>query len=323
MVAVDVCGEEEGVARARVAVCVITYNRPRGLVRLLKGLDRQTFTGLAPAVEIVVVDNDPAGSACVLLEETNPVRNWPLRCYVEARRGIPQARNAAISNLEGGVDFVAFVDDDEVPVPRWLDELLRVQREHEADAVAGTVLRYFDQPPPDWILRGRFFEKRRYRTGQPVKYVDTANSLVRRELFEGQDKPFDERLAFSGGEDTHFFLRAHRDGRKMVWADGAVVHELIPRSRASAGWVFRRAYRLGNSLAFCEADLDPSPSVLALRTAKAIARIARGFLLVPVSPLLGGRHALARALHEVFRGAGMLAGLAGFTHEEYKKTHGS
>jgi len=302
---------------------VITYNRPRGLRRLLEGLDRQTFSGPTPAVEIVVVDNDPEGSACELLERDNPVRNWPLRCCVETRRGIPQARNAAVSNVESGVDFVAFVDDDEVPDPRWLDELLRVQRECGADAVAGPVLRHFDEPPPDWILEGGFFEKRRYRTGQPMKYLDTANALVRRRLLEGPGKPFDERLAFSGGEDTHFFLRAHRDGRKMVWADGAVVRESIPESRANAGWVFRRAYRLGASLSFSETDLDPSASVFALRAAKALARISRGLLLVPASPLLGGRHVLARAVHEVCRGAGMLAGLAGFTHEEYRKTHGS
>jgi len=219
------------------------------------------------------------------------------------------------------VDFVAFVDDDEVPEPRWLDELLRVQRGHGADAVAGPVLRHFDEPPPAWVLKGGFFEKRRYRTGQPLKYVDTANSLVRTELFG--HNPFDERLAFTGGEDTHFFLRVHRAGRKMVWADGAVVQELIPSSRANAAWIFRRAYRLGNSLAFCEMDLDPSPSTLALRAAKALVRITRGLLLVPVSPLLGGRHALAKALHDVSRGAGMLAGLAGFTHEEYRKTHGT
>lgn len=299
---------------------MITYNRPRGLRRLLEGLDRQTFSGPAPAVEIVVVDNE--GSACQILERDNPVRSWPLRCYVETRRGIPQARNAAVSNVESGVDFVAFVDDDEVPDPRWLSELLRVQREYDADAVAGPVLRHFDEPPPDWILQGGFFEKRRYRTGHPMKYLDTANALIRRRLLEGPGKPFDERLAFSGGEDTHFFLRAHRDGRKMVWADGAVVRELIPASRANAGWIFRRAYRLGNSLAFCEMDLDPSVSVLAARVAKALAWIIRGILLVFASSILG-RHVFVKALQGVYRGVGMLAGLAGITHEEYRKTHGT
>ena len=269
-----------------------------------------------------MVDNDSGGSACAALERDNPVRNWPLGCHVEPRRGISHARNRAISAVESGVDFVAFVDDDEVPEPRWLDELLRVRREHDADAVAGPVLRYFDELPPAWISKGGFFKKRRYRTGEPVKYVDTANALVRRELFEGQDRPFDERLAFTGGEDTHFFLRAHRAGRKMVWADGAAVHELIPRSRANAGWILRRAYRLGNSLAFCEMDLDPSASTLALRSAKAIVRIFRGLLLVPVSCVLG-RHACIKALQDVYRGVGMLAGLAGITHEEYRKTHGT
>lgn len=313
----------EGTTKVRVAVCVITYRRPEGLKRLLEALDRQTFvkTVPAPEVEIVVVDNDPEGSAASGLESAS-VR-WLLRSQVEPRRGIPQARNTAVAGaLAGGADFVAFVDDDEAPEPCWLDELLRVQRERGADAVAGPVLRHFDEPPPEWILAGGFFDKKRYADGESLMYVDTANSLVRRELLEGRDKPFDERLAFTGGEDTHFFLRAHRDGRRMVWADGAAVRELIPTSRANAGWVFRRAYRLGNSLAFCEVDLDPSWRTFALRAAKALARIIRALLILPASPLLGGRGRAARSLHDICRGVGMLAGLAGFSHEEYRRTHG-
>ena len=105
---------------------------------MLEGLDRLRFAKVPPpAVEIVVVDNDPAGPTCALLESVKLGHNWPLRCYVEPRRGIPYARNRAIASIEGRADFVAFVDDDEIPAPEWLDELLHVQRSYDADVVAG------------------------------------------------------------------------------------------------------------------------------------------------------------------------------------------
>ena len=307
----------------RVTVCIITYNRPEGLRRLLEGIDGLHFDKVPPpALEVVLVDNDPAGSACAS-GGVVASRGYPLKCYVEPRRGIPYARNRALRGVEDGVDFVAFVDDDEVPAPNWLDELLSVQEICDADVVAGPVVRHFDGPPPAWVTRGRFFEKQRYVTGQPIKFADTANALVRMGVLEEMDEHFDERMALSGGEDTHLFLRIHKAGRTMVWADGAVVHELIPRSKANAGWLIRRAYRLGNSLSICEVDLYPGDyASRVVRVAKATARIVRGMLSLPVSPLLG-KYASVRALQDVSRGVGMLAGLSGIVYQEYRKTHGT
>lgn len=305
----------------RVAVCVITYKRPEGLRRLLEGLEVLKFGKVPPpALEIIVVDNDPAGLACAEFEGADRV--YPLKCYVEPRRGIPYARNKAIACVEDGVDFVACVDDDEVPEPGWLDELLHVQQLYDADVVAGPVLRHFDGPLPDWATKGKFFEKPRYSTGHPIKFVSTANVLVRTKMFGGTDKPFDERLALNGGEDTHFFLRMHRAGRRMVWADGAAVHELIPSSRANLGWLLRRAYRVGNSLALCEMDLYPSVSTRVVRAAKAAGRIARGLSLFAPS-VIRGRHVFVKALQDVCWGAGSFAGMAGMAYEEYKTTHGA
>lgn len=276
-----------------------------------------------PALEVVLVDNDPDGSACDFGVAAKQ-RGYGLKCYVEPRRGIPYARNRALAAVEDGVDFVAFVDDDEVPEPCWLDELLSLQEIHDADVVAGPVVRHFDGPPPEWVTRGGFFVKQRYRTGQPIKFADTANALVRNGVLREMDEHFDERMALSGGEDTHLFLRMHKAGRTMVWADGAVVHELIPRSKANVGWLLRRAYRLGNSLSICEVDIYPRDYAFrAVRVAKAAARIVRGMLLLAVSPFLG-RHVSVRALQDASRGIGMLAGLSGLVYQEYnRKTHGT
>src|SRR4051812_32400584 len=113
----------------KICVGIITYQRPEGLKRLLEGLNRLASDKCeAPSLEVIVVDNDPAGPACTFVEEASSDLNWPLKCFVEPRRGIPYARNALVARAqEENADFIAFIDDDEVPEPFWLDELLYVQ----------------------------------------------------------------------------------------------------------------------------------------------------------------------------------------------------
>jgi succinoglycan biosynthesis protein ExoM len=311
----------------RIAVCVITYQRPEGLKRLLEGLAGLTFGKIgSPDLRIVVVDNDAAGSARVLYESLAPDFPWPLTYHVEPRRGIPFARNASVA-AAGDADFLVFVDDDEVPEPGWIEELLRVQRATGADVVAGPALPYFDGAVPDWVVKSKFFERARFATGTAVApaFVATNNVLVRRGVLEevaqgGQ--VFDERYAMSGGSDTNLFMRVHRAGHRMVWADGAVARDRIPASRARVSWILQRAYRFGNTLALCERDLDPSARTWLARIVKGGGHVVQGLLLLPLAVL--GRHALVGALRRVCRGAGMLSGTLGLRYQEYRrKTHGA
>jgi len=313
----------------RVAVCVITMKRPEGLRRLIEGINEQVFAKCeAPDLEIVVVDNDPEGSACAYCERVAPSLNWPLKCHVEPRRGIPYARNRAVASALEGADFIVSVDDDEVPEPDWLDELLHAQRVYDADVVAGPVVPYFDEPVPEWVVRGGFFQRPRHRTGTVLDIAATNNTLIRADVFRGMEEHFSTRLGLTGADDTHFFMRVHRAGRKIVWADEALVREWIPASRANAGWLLKRAYGLGTRITLVELDLEP-PGVAGFvrvaptRTFKAVARISQGIALVPVSSLLGGRVLFYRALQHVCRGAGVFAGLAGKGYQEYRQIHGT
>lgn len=308
----------------RVAVCVITCQRPEGLKRLLDGLNELTFDKCeAPDVEIIVVDNDPAGSACAFCEEIRSDLRWPLKCCVEPRRGIPYARSKSVACAEESADFIATLDDDEVPEPLWLDELLYAQQRYDADVVGGPVLPYFDEPVPSWVTKGKFFDRRRHPTGSLLRVAATNNALIRAEIFRNMDEHFSPRLGMTGADDTHFFMRVYRAGYKMVWADDALVHEWIPASRANAKWLLKRAYGLGTRITLCELDVEPSNSTRATRVVKASGRIIQGVLLAPLSPILGGRRALLRALQYIARGAGIFAGLAGKGYQEYRKIHGT
>jgi len=304
----------------RVAVCAVTYRRPEGLKRLIAGLDQLTFSKSRPShVELVVVDNDPEGLACRYCETVRPTLASPLRCFSEPRRGISYARNKAVTCTVNDADFVAFIDDDEVPEPSWLDELLYVQRLYNADVVAGRVLSAFTEPVPAWIEKGGFFENDQYPTGDLLDHAHAGNVLIRAEVFENVRPAFDERFSLSGGEDTHFFMRVHRAGYKIVWADNAVVWEWIPKARANTKWLVRRAYNGGNNYSLCLFDLESSWLVRTKRVAIAGGRIVQGLLLLPVSVALG-RHTTVKALQYVAVGIGALAGVLGKSDERYRKT---
>lgn len=306
-----------------VSLCIITYQRPEGLRRLLNGLNQLSFTTLEPPqIQVVVVDNEAAGGAIALCNELRPDFRWPLLCYEEPRRGISFARNRAIASAPDHSDWIAFIDDDEVPNPDWLEQLLRVQAAYHADVVHGPVLPHFQETAPNWVIQGKFFEPIRYFTGQPLKAAYTNNALVRADLLKNRPQPFEERFAMTGGEDSYFFRSLEQAGHKLVWADEAIVHEWIPPSRTTLRWLLQRGYRTCLSYSLWEREAQPSLQGRALSTFKAFGQILLGLLLL-LPALLLPQQIRNRALLRISRGVGKLSGLLGLTYEEYRTVHGS
>ena len=306
-------------AACRVAVCALTLGRPVGLGSLLAGLARLEVPPDTDVV-VVIVDNDPAGSARAVVDTWRPRLPFDVSFVVEPRRGIPFARNTAVA-AAGAADFVAFIDDDEVPDPRWLAELIRVQRATGSAVVAGPVVPRFEEPPSPWIVAGGFFEKRRFADGGPAPFATTSSVLIARRAFPSGIPPFNEKMALTGGTDTHFFMRAQLQGHDISWADKAPVTETIPASRANLRWLLRRQYRRGLVLTMSMLDLRGSPVRRLRRVLNGLLNLTQGLALV-VLGVGRGRITLVRGLQRLWFGAGLLAGLAGARYEEYRTIHG-
>ena len=308
-----------------VIVGIATYKRPEGLARLLKGINRLTFEGPRPDLGVIVIDNDAAGSAASVCRQVRGDSSVPIEYRIEPKRGIAYARNAALDSARDRADFVAFIDDDEVPTPRWMDELLAVQQTYDADVVAGPVVTEFVDGVPEWVVRGRFFERPRFPTGHRRTHAFTGNVLMRGSMLREVGLSFDPRLALTGGEDSHFFRRLGAAGKCIVWADEAVVIEMTPASRARVGWLLRRAFRSGSTMAFIELDLAQSLAAQAWRFAVVVAKGATWKmigLVVLVGGLALGKHVAVRGLSYVAYGTGLLAGLLGARYQEYRHTQG-
>jgi succinoglycan biosynthesis protein ExoM len=228
----------------RVSICVCTFRRAALLRRLLDATVKLDPGDGLITWKIVVVDNDADGSARSVVQKFSADTGTPVTYAIEPQRNFALVRNRALQLADG--DFIAFVDDDEVPVAKWLLNLVGLQRTTQADGVLGPVRPYFDSPPPGWLVRSRICERPAHPTGMQLDWSQcrTGNVLLKREVLQEKGIVFDSAFAL-GGEDVDFFKRASRAGCRFVWCEEAPAYELVPPERCRRSYYIRRALLQG------------------------------------------------------------------------------
>jgi len=301
--------EEVNVPAVDVSICVATFRRPELLARLLEALEaerRSSVRGFTS--EVVVVDNDPEGSAYDVVMQAPDVR------YLQERRpGIAAARNAAVRNSHGRL--VVFIDDDEVPCRGWLRTLVEFHEQSPHAVTGAPVVTVYPHRAPRWIVESGLLDRSRHPSGSPVRWPATNNVVIDRRVLPPE--PFDDRFGLTGGEDTHLFMRLAVAGHDAVWCDEAEVYEEVPRDRLRLRWMLGRSFRAGNTLGRCEREVFGGKAGLR-RAARAGATILRApTRLLRSGPPLRSRLLLVAA--DAARGMGALAGLVGHRVEEYRR----
>ncbi len=295
-----------------VQVCVLTYKRPLLLRATLHSLLQQTLLASSRfRMHVLVVDNDPKQSGRAAFDSVMGGGGVAARYVGEPARGLAIARNRALEE-SAAMDFMAFIDDDEVADPRWLQRLLKVQEEFDADVVTGPVEPCYSSPPA-WLVRGGFFARRSAATGPMHGCVATNNVLLRGDV--ARRSRFDPRFNATGGEDTNFFQTLAKQGARIAWADDAVVFEDVPAERMKLRWLLRRASSDAGRFTRSCMVLEAGWKTRLLRAAKAVGGLLTGALMLPLG-ILGGHYSV-RGLQLIWRAAGTLKALQGHAEGYY------
>lgn len=283
---------------AAVSLIIPTFRRPEGLARAVRSAFRQD---VAAELELVVVDNDPAGSAreaCARLAEASDI---PLRYVHEPAPGVANARNAGLAAARA--PLIAFLDDDEEAPRGWLSRLLAVQAETGADVVFGPVQGRAPEGTPHRRYLEAFFSRTGPdRSGLIEHFYGCGNSLVLRAALPGR-APFPTERNHIGGEDDLVFARMQARGRTFAWAAGAFVWEDPAPERLTLAYTVRRAFAYGQGpSAACAARARPDWAGVGYWMARGLLQAA-GFGLLAAGQALAGRD-YAPALDRAARGLG-------------------
>jgi succinoglycan biosynthesis protein ExoM len=292
-------------ARLRIDVCVCTFRRPF-LTETLRSLEALDAEGLD--LRILVADNDETPSAGPLVTAAARESRFPI-AYVHApARNISVARNACLELANA--PLVAFIDDDELASPDWLQALLRGMQAQRADAVFGPVRAVYDDDAPGWMRSGDFHSTQPVFVDGTIRTGYTCNVLMRRR------PPFDAmrfrpELGRSGGEDTEFFHRLNTSGARLAYAPDAIVSEPVPKERASFGWLAQRKLRSGQTHgAWLASSGRGGVAAMGLAAAKGLACLAMAAANLPSAPRWR-RQFLRATLHY-----GVITGLAGARQQQ-------
>lgn len=259
-----------------LSIVVCCHNSSPRVGDTLDALSIQSIE--AEKCEILVVDNDSADLECLKsLIDRVPSRKIPLRLVHETRRGLSHARNCGVAEAKG--TYVAFIDDDAIPVTRWAESLASCIEAHGPDVLGGNLIGFPMVPVPRgipnsiaglWSLKHFGEEPRWLKDGE---YFLGANVVAKRDILLAN--PFDTNLGRSGlalGGGEELFLGSSKYRRAFVPL--ATVFHKVTRYRMTEDYLSRRLlaengglmFRIGLALRVLRAIGKDALSLIVFRT---------------------------------------------------------
>lgn len=199
--------------RATIQLC--TYNRAKLLERVLECCLDQTLP--ADVYEVVVVDDGSSDDTPAVLARAAQRATCTLTVIRQANSGLAAGRNAGIAAARGA--RIAFIDDDVLPLPNFLEEHLRSGDAKPGNIVRGGAIEVEDideLPVPLWSIRN-----------YSANYFWTTNVSVPLETIR-KIGAFNTSFAEYGWEDIDVGLRLRAIGVKATFNAKALVFHVKP-----------------------------------------------------------------------------------------------
>ncbi len=122
-----------------ISVIMLTYNREQFVGRAVESILGQTCRDF----EFIIVDNGSTDRSGAIAEEY-AVKDSRIRVIHRERGNIGSGRNAGLDAARG--EYIAFIDDDDWAEPDFLEFLLGLIQENDADvSICGAAGKVFDE----------------------------------------------------------------------------------------------------------------------------------------------------------------------------------
>jgi len=298
--------------KTKISVCISTRRRQEGLRRLLESLEKISIPP-GTDVEVVIVENDTESNCSQMIRDYASGSRFRIKYYLEQNQGIVYARNRSVKEA-GDSDFICFTDDDQIVSPEWLTELMKCQTGFDADGVAGPTKPIFGRKVPSYI--SGFYQPDTYPYGTVVKNAFTGCLILRKKWLDNIPGPFDIRLNFSGGEDSHLTKKISYLGGIIRFNPDAVAYEIIPEERLTTKYLIKRAFRTSNT-ALVIRSLEDKDFVKFSVLPRLIMRMMLGILII-IPCYIFGREDRLKGLMKIVKAFGGFSFIFGRKSRFYK-----
>lgn len=296
----------------KISVVIATHNRAAYLRKAVASLVEQT---LDPAdFEIIVVDNASSDETPAVAEEFAGAPN--LRYLPEPVVGASRARNSGWQAARA--EHVAFMDDDAVAEPRWLESYVEAFAtfSRRPGLMGGRCDAIFEGPRPPWLADGFLGALSVFHwADEPVVATDriglsVCNMATTRTIL-AEAGGFREDIGRSGGrlvgnEDDYLRHTIESLGHVVMYHPGAVVRHHVSPVKMTKPWFRRRAFWQGwaDGVMF-DHHRRPVPARVGLTARRVLWALPR------LSLALAGRSEAARLRRQcqVIEAAGYITGL--------------
>jgi glycosyl transferase family 2 len=279
-----------------VVICCYDAARVEAVLAAIASARAQT---LPPAEIAVVVDHNPS-----LLRRVRREAPDVIAIANKQAKGLSGARNTGVAATRS--DVVAFLDDDAVAEPDWLEQLAAPYLEPGVAGVGGTIVPDWTSGRPPWFPREFDWVVGCTYVGMPterarVRNVIGANMSFRRDVLAAAGGFAVEMGRIGsyplGNDDTEFCLRAHRTlpDQALVFEPRARVLHTVPPVRSSWRYFRTRCYAEGRAKASLTAVAGRSEGLSSERS-YALHVLPRGFARGVRAALAGDRAGLTQAL---------------------------
>ena len=130
----------ERTAFENIAICIPTCQRPNMLRACLLETGKITCPD-GFKINVIVADNDASGSASKVCDDL--VLPFPLHYVIEPERGLASVRNRLLKEaILLDANWIAFIDDDEMPDPQWLLNFAIGITRYSPDVLTGPLVQF-------------------------------------------------------------------------------------------------------------------------------------------------------------------------------------